>query len=78
MQDMTPAKDKTWKVLMTYIEDIPFYSVARKRFENQPLHAGNVEKAYNGKSFTDIKEAVRLCDELNRKEGKDGDNSKSE
>ena len=78
MQDMTPARDKTWKVFMNYAAGIPYFSIGRKRFENQPLHSGNIEKAYGGKYFTDREEAMQLCDELNRKEGKDGDNSKSE
>ena len=77
MLDMTPAKDKTWKVFMNYIEGVPFYSIGRKRFENQPLHSGNIEKAYDGTYFTDREKAMQLCDELNKEEN-DGNNNKSE
>lgn len=77
MLDMTPAKDKTWEVFMNYIGGVPFYSIGRKRFENQPLHSGNIEKAYDGTYFTDREKAMQLCDELNKEEN-NGDNNKSE
>lgn len=74
MLDMTPAKDKTWHVYSNYVGGEALYSIGRKRFENQPLHSGNIEKAYDGKYFEDKNEALRLCEELNTKEGgKDGE-----
>ena len=69
MLDMTPAKDKTWHVYTNYINGAPGYSIGRKRFENQPLHSGNIEKAYGGKYFEDKKEALELCEKLNKQEG---------
>ena len=73
MLDMTPAKDKTWHVYSNYVGGEALYSIGRKRFENQPLHSGNIEKAFDGKYFTDREEAERLRNELNAKEGgKDG------
>lgn len=68
MLDMTPAKDKTWHVYSNYVGGEALYSIGRKRFENQPLHSGNIEKAYDGKYFTDRKEAEALRDELNRQQ----------
>lgn len=69
MLDMTPAKDRTWHVYSNYVNGEALYSIGRKRFENQPLHSGNIEKACDGKYFTDRNEAERLRDELNQKEG---------
>ena len=69
MLDMTPAKDKTWHTFTNYINGEAIYSIGRKRFENQPLHSGNIEKAFDGKYFNDREEALRLCKELNEKEG---------
>ena len=68
MLDMTPAKDKTWSVYTNYVNGEPLYSIGRKRFENQPLHSGNIEKAFDGQYFTDRYEALNRCNYLNRKE----------
>lgn len=68
MLDMTPAKDKTWSVYTNYVNGDPLYSIGRKRFENQPLHSGNIEKAYDGKYFSNKEEALRLCNELNEQQ----------
>lgn len=65
---MTPAKDRTWHVYSNYVNGEALYSIGRKRFENQPLHSGNIEKAYDGKYFTDRSEAEQLRDELNRQQ----------
>lgn len=71
MLDMTLAKDKTWSVYTNYVNGKPLYSIGRKRFENQPLHSGNIEKAFDGKYFDDKQEALTRCNELNQKENAD-------
>ena len=67
MQDMTPEQKK-WKVFLTYRNGTPMY------FVSTSMDPGD---AYKGIVYKNVADAEALRDGLNRKEGKDGDNSKS-
>ena len=67
MLDMTPEQKK-WKVFLTYRNGTPMY------FVSTSMDPGD---AYKGIVYKNVADAEALRDGLNRKEGKDGDNSKS-
>ena len=68
MLDMTPEQKK-WKVFLTYRNGTPMY------FVSTSMDPGD---AYKGIVYKNVADAEALRDGLNRKEGKGGNNSKSE